>query len=58
MRVFDTRLLDLLVCPVTKTCLEYRPKTQALVSRAAKLIFPIRDGVPILVVDEAEPLKE
>ena len=43
----DKKHLQLLVCPLTKQALEYRPEQQELWSRAAKLAFPIRDGIPI-----------
>jgi uncharacterized protein len=49
----DPRLLELLVCPVTKTTLEYDAARQELVSRAAKLAYPIRDGIPIMLPEEA-----
>lgn len=54
----DPRLLELLVCPLTKAPLEYDAVRQELVSRAAKLAYPIRDGIPIMLVDEARPLSE
>lgn len=53
----DPKLLDILVCPVTKGPLEYDAARQELVSCAAKLAFPIRDGIPILLPDEARPLE-
>ena len=53
----DPRLLELLVCPITKTTLSYDADRQELVSRAAKLAFPIRDGIPIMLPDEARPLE-
>jgi uncharacterized protein YbaR (Trm112 family) len=53
----DPRLLEILVCPLTKTTLEYDPQRQELVSRAAKLAYPIRDGIPIMLPDEARPLE-
>ena len=53
----DRRLLDLLVCPLTKTTLEYDAARQELISRAAKLAYPIRDGIPIMLPDEARPLE-
>lgn len=46
-------LLQSLVCPLTRTPLEYDAEKQELVSRAAKLAYPIKDGVPILLVDSA-----
>lgn len=49
----DPRLLELLVCPVTKTRLEYNEEAQELVSRASGLAYPIRDGIPIMLADEA-----
>lgn len=53
----DAKLLDILVCPVTKGPLDYDATRQELVSRAAKLAFPIRDGIPILLPDEARALE-
>jgi uncharacterized protein len=53
----DPKLLEILVCPLTKTVLEYDAVKQELVSRVAKLAFPIRDGIPIMLVDEARPLQ-
>ena len=52
----DPRLLEILVCPVTKTTLEYDAVRQELVSRAANLAYPIRDGIPIMLPEEARPL--
>jgi uncharacterized protein len=49
----DPRLLELLVCPVTKTTLEYDAARQELISRAANLAYPIRDGIPIMLPEEA-----
>ena len=54
----DKKYLQLLVCPLTKQALEYHPEQQELWSRAAKLAFPIRDGIPILLPDEARTLDE
>ncbi|KZK77445.1 hypothetical protein PsW64_04624 [Pseudovibrio sp. W64] len=54
----DRRLLELLVCPVTKTTLEYNPENQELVSRAAKLAYPIRNGIPIMLEEEARKLED
>jgi uncharacterized protein len=56
-RIIDPKLLELLVCPLTKTTLEYDAGSQELISRAAKLAYPIRDGVPIMLPDEARPLE-
>lgn len=53
----DPRLLEILVCPRTKTTLEYDAKNQELISRAAKLAYPIRDGIPIMLPEEARPLE-
>jgi uncharacterized protein len=52
----DPKLLEILVCPLTKTPLEYDAEKQELISRTAKLAFPIRDGIPIMLVDEARRL--
>jgi hypothetical protein len=52
----DPKLLEILVCPLTKGPLEYDAEKQELVSRSAKLAYPIRDGIPIMLVDEARPL--
>ena len=52
----DPKLLELLVCPLTRARLEYDAGRQELISRAAKLAFPIRDGIPILIADEARRL--
>ena len=52
----DPRLLEILVCPLTKTALEYDRATNELISRAAGLAYPIRDGIPIMLADEARPL--
>ncbi len=57
-RKVDPKLLEILVCPVTKTTLEYDPNRDELVSRAAKLAYPIRDGIPIMIPDEARPLED
>jgi len=52
----DPKLLEILVCPVTKGPLEYDASRQELISRKAKLAFPIRDGIPIMLADEARRL--
>jgi uncharacterized protein YbaR (Trm112 family) len=52
----DPRLLEILVCPVTKGPLRYDPAAQELISDSAKLAYPIRDGIPIMLADEARPL--
>ena len=54
----DTRLLELLVCPVTKGPLEYNREQQELVSRSARLAYPVRDGIPILLENEARTLSD
>jgi len=54
----DPKLLEILVCPLTKQALEYDREAQELISHAAGLAFPIRDGVPILLVDEARRLEQ
>ncbi len=54
----DTRLLELLVCPVTKGPLEYNREKQELVSRSARLAYPIRDGIPVLLENEARVLTD
>ena len=53
----DPKLLEILVCPLTKTTLDYDAERQELVSRAAKLAYPIRDGVPIMLPDVARPIE-
>ncbi len=53
---FDRRMLEALVCPQTQTTLEYDADAQELVSRAAGLAFPIRNGIPIMLLDEARLL--
>ncbi len=52
----DPRLLEILVCPVTKGLLDYDAGAQELISRSAKLAYPIRDGIPIMLPEEARPL--
>lgn len=52
----DPRLLEILVCPVTRGRLDYDRERQELVSKGAKLAFPIRDGVPIMLPEEARAL--
>ena len=53
----DPKLLEILVCPVTKTTLEYDAAKQELISRKAKLAYPIRDGIPIMLPEEARRLE-
>ena len=52
----DTKLLEILVCPVTKGPLVYDKAKQELVSKAARLAYPIRDGIPVMLEDEARKL--
>jgi uncharacterized protein YbaR (Trm112 family) len=52
----DPKLLEILVCPLTKSTLEYDAEKQELISRAAKLAYPIRDGIPIMLPEEARRL--
>ncbi|MXU64817.1 Trm112 family protein [Oceanomicrobium pacificus] len=54
--VSDRHMLERLVCPVTRATLRYDASRQELVSAAAGLAFPIRNGVPVMLVDEARPL--
>ena len=54
----DPRLLEILVCPLTKSVLEYDREKQELISRAAGLAYPVRDGIPIMLADEARKLEE
>jgi uncharacterized protein YbaR (Trm112 family) len=53
----DPKLLEILVCPLTKGPLEYDVEKQELISRSAKLAYPIRDGIPIMLPEEARPLE-
>ena len=53
----DRKLLEILVCPVTKGPLDYDAEHQELISRQAGLAYPIRDGIPIMLRDEARPLE-
>lgn len=53
----DPRLLDILACPITKTSLVYDEKAQELISKKAKLAFPVRDGIPIMLIDEAREIE-
>ena len=52
----DPKLLEILVCPVTKGPLDYDREAQELISKQAGVAFPIRDGIPIMLVDEAREL--
>ncbi|HEY5006509.1 MAG TPA: Trm112 family protein [Caulobacteraceae bacterium] len=54
----DPRLLEVLVCPLTKGPLVYDRAAQELISKEAKLAYPVRDGVPVMLPEEARPLSE
>ena len=54
----DPKLLEILVCPLTKGRLEYDAECQELISPQARLAYPIRDGIPIMLPEEARPLSE
>ncbi len=54
----DPKLLEILVCPVTKAPLEYDAEAQELISRQAGLAYPIRDGIPIMLADEARQIDD
>ncbi|MDP9601235.1 Trm112 family protein [Variovorax sp. NFACC27] len=54
----DTKLLELLVCPVTKGPLTWTPEKQELWSRSARLAYPVRDGIPVLLENEARTLSD
>lgn len=53
----ERKMLELLVCPLTRTTLQYNAKTQELISHAARLAFPIRNGIPIMLPEEARILE-
>ncbi len=53
----DPRLVEKLVCPATRTRLRYDPDKQELVSDEAKLAYPVRDGTPVLLIEEARPIE-
>jgi len=54
---FDRRMLEALVCPLSQGRLDYDPERQELISRSAKLVFQIRNGIPVMLVEEARPLE-
>ena len=54
----DPKLLEILVCPLTKATLSYDAERQELISRPAKLAYPIRDGIPIMLPDEARAIED
>ena len=56
-RTIDPKLLEILVCPISRTPLVYDEQMQELVSEAAGLAFPIRDGIPVMLVEEARRLQ-
>jgi uncharacterized protein YbaR (Trm112 family) len=53
----DAKLLEILVCPVTKGALVYDKEKQELISKSARLAYPIRDGIPVMLEDEARRLE-
>lgn len=57
-REVDPKLLEILVCPLTKGALEYDRARRELISREARLAYPIRDGIPIMLPDEARALED
>tara|TARA_R110002110_G_scaffold248458_2_gene464613 strand:+ start:1479 stop:1670 length:192 start_codon:yes stop_codon:yes gene_type:complete len=57
-RSIDPDLLDILVCPMTRTSLVHDPEAQELISEAAGLAYPIRDGIPVMLVEEARKLQD
>ena len=58
MTEFDPRMLESLVCPQTQGMLRYDAEAQELVSKAAHLAFPIRDGIPVMLLDEARRIED
>ena len=54
----DPKLLEILVCPVTKGPLEWDPEASELISRQAGLAYPVRDGIPIMLAEEARSLED
>ncbi len=54
----DTKLLELLVCPVTKGPLNFDREAKELISRSARLAYPVRQGIPIMLENEARPLRD
>ena len=53
---FDRKMLEALVCPITQSVLEYNEEKQELISKSAGLAYPIRNGIPIMLADEARVL--
>ncbi len=58
MNAIDPKLLEILVCPITKGPLKYDMEAQELISERAKLAYPIRDGIPIMLTEEARKLDQ
>ena len=54
----SSRMLEMLVCPLTKTALEHDVENKELISKAANLAFPIRDGIPVMIASEARELSD
>lgn len=54
----DQNLIDMLVCPITRGSLKYNQEAQELISNKAKLAFPVRDGIPVMITSEARELTE
>lgn len=54
----DKKLLEILVCPVTKGPLHYDKESQELISKSARLAYPIRDGIPVMLEDEARTISD
>ncbi len=57
-RILSPKLLEMLVCPLTKGPVKYDQEAQELISEKAKLAYPVRDGVPIMLVDEARKIEK
>jgi len=58
MMIMETKLLEMLVCPITKGSLSFDKENNELISKAAKLAFPIRDGIPVLLEEQARRLDD
>ena len=56
MNAFDTKILEVLVCPKTKKPLTYNKETQELVNEDNSLAYPIKDGIPVMLIDEARSI--
>ena len=57
-RAIDPKMLELLVCPLTKGALEFDAEASELISAKARLAYPVRDGIPILLAEEARPIED